>query len=155
MIIPPGNIVQLNTHPSVRLPPKPPNAVKEAVSSLNLGQDPNVDFEENSPHQEGIITEMCVAPDLEQLQELTKLVNTSKVVQKYLPQQANIDKILDIIKRKVPKGTHLPLIIKEIQVGYLTSLFFKDLYRYLAQNILRHKRHARHKVEALAESFIL
>ena len=76
-------------------------------------------------------------------------------MQKYLPQQTDIDKILDIIKRKVLKGTHLPLTIKEIQAGYLTSLFFKDLYEYLAQNIMPQKRHARHKVEALAESFIL
>ena len=53
------------------------------------------------------------------------------------------------------KGTHLPLTIKEIKAGYLTSPFFKDLYRYLAQNILPYKRHARCKVEALAESFIL
>ena len=53
------------------------------------------------------------------------------------------------------KGTHLPLTIKEIQAGYLTSSFFKDLYRYLAQNIMPHKRHTRHKVEALVESFIL
>ena len=132
--------------------------LKDATSSPNLGQDPNVDFEENSPHQEGIITEMYVAPDqsyLEQSQELTKLVNTSKVVQKYLPQQADIDKILDIIKRKVLKGTHLPFTIKEIQEGYLTSPFFKGVYRYLAQNVLPHKRHARCKVEALAESFIM
>ena len=50
---------------------------------------------------------------------------------------------------------HLPLTIKEIQAGYLASSFFKDLYRYLAQNIMPHKRHARCKVEALAESFIL
>ena len=51
---------------------------------------------------------------------------------------------------------HLPLTIKEIQAGYLTSSFFKDdLYRYLAQNMMPHKRHTRHKVEALAESFIL
>ena len=77
------------------------------------------------------------------------------MVQKYLWQQADIDKILDIIKRKVLKGTHLPLTIKEIQAGYLTSPFFKDLYRYLAQNIMPHKGHARCKVEALAESFIL
>ena len=110
------------------------------------------------PIIEGIITEMYVSPDqsyLEMPKELTKLVNTSKVVQKYLPQQANIDNILNIIKRKVQKGTHLPLTIKEIQAGYLTSPFFKDLYRYLAQNIMPHKRHARHKVEALAGSFIL
>ena len=124
----------ISTHPSVRPPPKPPNAVKEAMSSPNLGQDPNVDLEENSPHQEGIITEMYVAPDqsyLEQLQELTKLVNTSKAVQKYLPQQAHIDKILDIIKRKVLKGTHLPLTIKEIQAGYLTSPFFQGFIQIL------------------------
>ena len=82
-------------------------------------------------------------------------MNASKVVQKHLPQQADIDKILGIIKRKVLKGTHLPCTIKEIQVGNLTSSFFKDLYRYLAQNMMPHKRHTRHKVEALTESFIL
>ena len=124
-------------------PPKAPNtANKEVTPSPDLVQNPNVDFEENSPHQVGIITEMYVSPDqsyIEQPQELTNLVNTSKLVQKYLPRQADIDKILDIIKRKVLKGTHLPLTIKEIQAGYLPSPFFKDLYRYLAQNILPYK----------------
>ena len=73
--------------PYVRLPPKPPN-VDNATTSPNLGPDPNMDIEENSPHQEGIITETYVVPDqsyLEQPQELIKLVNTSKVVQQYLP----------------------------------------------------------------------
>ena len=82
-------------------------------------------------------------------------MNTSKVVPKYLLQQADIDKILKMIKRKVLKGIHLPLTIKDIRAGYLASLFFKDLYRYLAQNVMPHKRHTRHKVEALAESIIL
>ena len=50
---------------------------------------------------------------------------------------------------------HLPITIKEIQACYLTSSFFKDLYRYLAQNIMPHKSHTRCKVEMLAESFIL
>ena len=83
------------------------------------------------------------------------LVNTLKVVQRYLLQQADIDKILNIFKRKVLKGTHLPLTLKEIKAGYLASSFFKDVYKYLAQNVMPHKRHTRHKVEALAESFIL
>ena len=83
-------------------PPKPPN-VDNATTSPNLGLEQNIDSEEISPHHEGIITETYVAPDqsyLEQPQELIKLVNTSKVVQKYLLQQADIDKILDKIKRK-------------------------------------------------------
>ena len=67
----------------------------------------------------------------------------------------DIDKILDIIKRKVLKGTHLPLTIKEIQAGYLTSPYFKDLYLFLSQNKLPSKRSAIKKVETLAESFVL
>ena len=101
---------------------------------------------------------MYESPDqsyIEQPQELADLVKTSKLVQKYLPKQTDIDKILDVIKRKVLKGTHLPLTIKEIQVGYLTSPFFKDLYRYLAQNKLPSKRNTIHKVEALSERFVL
>ena len=50
---------------------------------------------------------------------------------------------------------YLPLTIKEIQAGFSTSSFFKVLDRYLAQNIMPHKRHARCKVEAFAELFIL
>ena len=69
-------------------------------------------------------------------QELTDLIDITKLIPKYLPKQTDIDKILDIIKRKVLKGTHLPLTIKEIQAGYLTSPYFKDLYLFLSQNKL-------------------
>ena len=120
--------------------------------------DPNIDFEENSPHQEGIISQTYESPDKSSIREpheLADLVDTSKMVQKYLPKQTDIDKILDIIKRKVLKGTQLPITIKEIQAGYLTSPYFKDLYRYLAQNKLPSKRSAICKVETLAERFIL
>ena len=60
-----------------------------------------------------------------------------------------------MIKRKVLKGMHLPLTIKEIQAGYLSSSLFKDLYKYLAHNIMPHNKHARCTVEVLADSFIL
>ena len=63
--------------------------------------------------------------------------------------------ILDVIKRKVLKGTHLPITIKEIQADHLTSPYFKDLYMYLAQNKLPSKRSVIHKVETLAERFTL
>ena len=101
---------------------------------------------------------MYESPDqsyIEEPQELADLVNTSRLVQKYLPKQTDIDKILDVIKRKVLKGTHLPLTIKKIQAGYLTSPFFKDLYRYLVQNKLPSKRSAICKIEALSEKYIL
>ena len=67
----------------------------------------------------------------------------------------DIDKILDIIERKVQEGAHLPLTIKEIQAGYLSSPYFKDLYLFLSQNKLPSKRSSVKKVETLAENFIL
>ena len=84
-------------------------------------------MEQNSPHEEGIITEIYEIPDksyLEQPPELSDLMDSTKIIHKYLPKQVDIDKILNIIKRKVLKGTHLLLTIKEIQVGYLSSSFF-------------------------------
>ena len=38
-----------------------------------------------------------------------------RLVQKFLPKQADIDKILKIIQQKILKGTHLPVTVKEIQ----------------------------------------
>ena len=82
---------------------------------------------------------MYKSPDksyLEQPQELSDLVDSTKIIHKYLPKQIDIDKILNIIKRKVLKGTHLPLTMKEIQAGYLSSSFFKDLFVNQAHNKL-------------------
>ena len=72
-----------------------------------------------------------------------------------MPKQTDIDKILEIIRKKVLKGTHLPLTIKEIQAGYLNSLYFKDIYQYLAQKRLLSKKAAIKRVEILAEKYIL
>ena len=66
-------------------------------------------------------------------QELESLINTGRLVQKFLPKQGDIDKILKIIQRKDLKGLHLPVTVKEIQTGYLIRSYFKDLYLYLAQ----------------------
>ena len=147
--------------PYARPPPKPPD-ISDPLGSqtdpLDNDSDRKIEIEENSPFQEGIISEIYERPDnsyVQEPQELTDLIDTSKLIQKYLPKQMDIDKILDIIKRKVLKGTHLPLTIKEIQAGCLTSPYFKDLYLFLSQNKLPSKRSAIKKVETLAESFVL
>ena len=148
-------------NPYARPPPKPPD-ISDPLDSwkdlLDSDLDRKAEIEENSPFQEGIILEIYERPDnsyVQEPQELTDLIDTTKLIQKYLPKQMDIDKILDIIKRKVLKGTHLPLMVKEIQAGYLTSPYFKDLYLFLSQNKLPSKRSSIKKVETLAESFVL
>ena len=72
-----------------------------------------------------------------------------------MPKQTNIDKILQIIQRKVLKGTHLPVETKETQAGYLHSPYFKDIYEYLLQNKLPSSKLAIKKLEALSEKYVL
>ena len=148
---------QTYPQPVIRPPPRPPDP-SEPIHKVKAGIEPNLDFVENSPCQEGIIAEMCESPDksyLEQPQELSDLVDSTKLIHKYLPKQVDIDKIMDIIKRKVLKGTHLPLTIKEIQGGYLSSSFFKDLYLYLAHNKLPSKKNTICKVLTLSQNYVL
>ena len=76
-------------------------------------------------------------------------------MQRILPGETDIDKILKIIQQKVLKGMHLLVTLKEIQTGYLNSSYFKDIYLYLAQNKLPSCKAVIQKMEALAEIYIL
>ena len=77
------------------------------------------------------------------------------MIHKYLPKQTDIDKMLEVIQRKVLKGTHLPDEIKEIQAGHLHSSYFKDLYLYVSRNKLPSSKMAIKRVEALSEKYVL
>ena len=91
----------------------PPRPIKQNLAHVQSSQNSNVkainpninfDFEENSLFQEGIMSEMFQRPDKSLFQdpkELGDLVNKGNFIHKYLPKQMDIDKILEIIKRKV------------------------------------------------------
>ena len=116
-----------------------------------------MDFEENSPFHEGIMSETFQRPDksfFQNSKELGDLINKENLIHKYLLKQTDIDKILEVIQRKVLKGTHLPVEIKEIQAGYLCSPYFKGLYLYLLQNKLSSSKSAIRKLET-AEKYVL
>ena len=158
--VPQKPIIPMNPNQIPNNTPKLPERViqNDRQTDLELDLEINRDFEESSPYQEGIISEIYQRPLKSQIAdppELTDLVNTEKIVQKYLPKQADIDKILKVIQRKVLKGTHLPINIKEIQAGSLNSPYFKDLYLYLSQNKLPSSKGVMHKIEALSEKYIL
>ena len=149
-------------NPLLRPPIKP---IKQNMTCNQNSQNvqdinPNInfDFKENSPFQEGIMSETYQRPDksfFQEPKELGDLINKGNFVHKYLPKEMDIDKILEIKQRKVLKGTHLPIEIKEIWVGYLCSPYFKDLYIYLSQNKFPSSKLAIRKLETLVEKYVL
>ena len=124
----------------------------------NNNSDINFDFKENSPFQEGMMCKMFQRLDksfFQEPKELEDIINKGNLIHKHFPKQTDIDTILKIIQRKVLKGTHLPVKIKEIQAGYIHSPYLKDIYLYLSQNKLPSSKAVVKKIEALAEKYIL
>ena len=156
---PPIKDIPFYPDPTYRPPPKPVEIPTQKVSqSLDNNPEINMDFEENSPFQEGVISEIYQRPDksfFQEPRELQSLVNTDNLVQTFLPKLDDIDKILKIIQRKVLKGTHLLVEVKETQARYLISPYFKDIYLFPAQNKLPSTKATIRMVEALAELYVI
>ena len=88
--------------PRSRPPPKPPDPL---INKQDIGNT-KMDIEENSPFQKNIISEIYERPDKSYFQEpikLTDRIDTRNIIQRFLPKQTDIDKILEIIRRKCLK----------------------------------------------------
>ena len=149
-------------HQDLLLRPPKQQPIKQNVTQntqeINPYPNVNLDFEENSPFQEGIMSETFQRLHkafFQNPKELGELINKKNLVHKFLPKQTDIDKILEVIHRKVLRATHLPVEVKEIQVGYLCSPYFKDLYLYLLQNKLPSSKSAIRKLETFSEKYVL
>ena len=76
--------------PLFRPPPRLPNLRESRRDLTDLDTGTNTDFEENSLFQEGIISEKYEGPDrsyIKEPPELTDLLDTTKIMQKFLPKQ--------------------------------------------------------------------
>ena len=135
--------------------PKPSDILSKKQQVVESSK---IEIEETLPFQESIISEIYERPDksyFQELIELKNLIDANNIIQQFLQKQTDIDKILEVIRKKVLKGMHLPLMIKEIQAEYLSSLYFKDIYLYLAHNRLPNKKAVMKRVELLAEKYIM
>ena len=91
--------VAIHPGPVYRPPPKP---IRQNMTQSQSSQSSNTevnnsdfDFEENSPFQEGVISETFQRPDksfFQEQKELEDLINKENFIHKYLPKQTEIDK---------------------------------------------------------------
>ena len=86
--------VPFHPGPTYRLPPKPirsdmsrgQQSLQSSPSSENVNSEIHLDFEENSPFQEGVISEACHRQDksfFQELWELSDLINTSNLIKNF------------------------------------------------------------------------
>ena len=86
--------VPFHPGPTYRSPPTPirsnlprsQESLQSSPSSENISSDINLDFEENSPFPEGVISEAYQRLDkslFQEPQEVTDLINTGNLIQKF------------------------------------------------------------------------
>ena len=74
----PGNRGVLYPDPITRSLPRPPELIdKRAEPKQSIGPTPNIDFEENSPYQEGIISKMYINPDQSYFEKPQELIQNT------------------------------------------------------------------------------
>ena len=92
-----------------------------------------MDFEENSPFQEGGISDTHQRPDKSQFprthKKLDSLIYTGRASTEVLTKASLYrQNIKDYTKKKFLKGMHLPVTVKEIQAGILNQPIFQGTY---------------------------
>ena len=86
---------------------------------------------------------------------LDKLVDPTKVIDKFLPKQGEIELLIKHINRKVLRDVYLPGYLKDLKAAYLTSLHFRDIYLYLLQNKVPLNRLATKRLHSDALNYML
>lgn len=75
-------------------------------------------------------------------------VTDSTLMHRYLPKQSDIDRIMDKIKRKYLTKLHIPCSIRDMQVAYLTSPHFRDIYLAVGMNKMPSRSRSARKLES-------
>ena len=105
---------------------------KSLLEDIGLKNDPIHDL--NTPFDDAFVEIEYRQPepnDFVPPGKLTNSIGEGKVIHKVLPKQADVDKILKQINRKILHQTHFPESFKDISVTYLQSPHFCNIYMSL------------------------
>ena len=135
----PAPVREGNEQPHTGEPQLSPPSYAPVTGKMVPGQpvDPDLDIGGPLPNyhdQAEVVVHRPLQEELDAPIPLHKLVDTSKISQRRLPRQSEIDLILKEIETRILRQVHLPTSFWDLQAAYLNSPQFKDVYTYLLHN---------------------
>ncbi|XP_055955077.1 uncharacterized protein LOC130010906 [Patella vulgata] len=122
-----------------------------SIKASSTTQDPRIvdnAFQPESPEEIEIPIELCIPP--------TPVVhNADNVIRTHFPKQAQLDKLLKVIKKKIIRDYNLPVDKNQLRLEQETSPFFKPVYDFLSHGILPSNRKAAKSVKHKSEEYII
>ena len=103
------------------------------------------------PYQDKEVEAVFKAPELDDFllpPVLGDQITDSTLMHRYLPKQADIDRIMEQISRKYLTKLQLPCSIRDMQVAYLSSPHFREIYLSVGMNKMPSKAKSAKKLES-------
>ena len=150
----------LELSPLLEVPPpnkEPPEVSRQypvhGTGNPNAQQDP-FDTQMEVPFTEDTVKPIFKKPEIVDFEippVLEEMIPDGSLIHKYLPKQADIDKILTQINRKYLRRMHLPCSLKDMQAAYMQSPHFCDVYNAIMFN--KYPKH-RKAIEKLHQAML-
>ena len=93
--------------------------------------------------------------DFTDYKSILERLDMEKVHYRNLPTQIDVDKVLDKLKHKHLRDTHLPCTLKDLIAAYQNSPNFKDIYNYLDRGKLPNSPNQSKRIEHESKRFML
>ena len=146
----------LNTETSpIEIPlPKPPGPPAPKLPPQQALMPQNNPFDINSeliPFQEQEVEAVFKTPELDDFllpPVLGDQITDTTLMHRHLPEQTDIDRIMDQVNRKYLTKLQLPCSIRDMQAPYLNSPHFKDIYMAVGMNKMPSKARTARKLES-------
>ena len=146
--IPAGD--QLNV-PQLKAPIAPVPKLPPPQQALLPQENPFDIDSELVPFQDREVEAVFKAPELDDFllpPVLGDQITDSTLIHRYLPKQADIDRIMEQISRKYLTKPQLLCSIRDMQAAYLNSPYFKDIYLSVGMNKMPSKARSARKLES-------
>jgi hypothetical protein len=83
------------------------------------------------------------------------VTNTDSIISNHIPKQAELNQVLNIIKRTIIRDYNLPFEANQFSLAQQSSPFFKPIFDYLAHNILPTDKKAARSIVLRSEQYLL
>ena len=95
-------------------------------------------------------------PSSEDVQDSHPLLdNVDKIICIHIPNQAQLDKMMKVIKRKILRDFNLPFTTQQFAMAQQTSSIYKPIYDFISNSILPSDKKAARSITLRAEQYII
>ena len=116
--------------------------------------DPNMDIPLHETSVEALFRSLDIQ-DFTLPQTLSQQLQGKTIMAQTMPRQAEIDRLIKQLNRKILTQTRFPSSLKDLEAAYCSSSAFKDVFQFLKYNKLPTNRKLSKQIQCTAQDYFV